>query len=77
MEGNKKTYYITLGSGEISQSATDSTWNYKIEATDDEIIALREYFDQNYSTEWQNFSEPMFLMFNTIMTVKTTPMMKQ
>lgn len=55
LEGNKKTYYITLGSGEISQSATDSTWNYKIEATDDEIIALREYFDQNYSTEWQNF----------------------
>jgi hypothetical protein len=55
LEGNKKTYYITLGSGEISQSATDSTWNYKIEANDDEIIALREYFDQNYSTEWQNF----------------------
>lgn len=51
----KKTYYITLGTGEITQSRTDSSWNFKIEATDDEIIALREHFDQNYSTEWQNF----------------------
>lgn len=55
MEGNKKTYYITLASGEISQSATDSPWNFRIEANDEEIIALREYFDQNYSTDWQNF----------------------
>ncbi|WP_442595633.1 hydrolase [Neobacillus sp. D3-1R] len=52
---NKKTYYIEVATGEISQSATSSTWNYKIEATDEEIIKLREYFDQNYSTEWQNF----------------------
>jgi hypothetical protein len=52
---NKKPYYIDIGTGEISQSATSSTWNYRIEASDDEIIQLREYFDQNYSTEWQNF----------------------
>ncbi|MFD2446518.1 hydrolase [Bacillus sp. CGMCC 1.16607] len=51
----KKTYYVSVGTGEISQSATGSTWNYKIEATDDEIIKLREYFDSNYSTEWINF----------------------
>lgn len=51
----KKTYYITVGTGEISQSSTDSAWNFKIEATDDEITILREYFDQNYSTEWKNF----------------------
>lgn len=51
----KKTYYIEVATGEISQSATSSTWNYKIEATDEEIIKLREYFDQNYSNEWQNF----------------------
>lgn len=55
MEQEKKTYYITVGSGEITQSRTDSAWDFKIEATDDEIIALRELFDQNYSTEWQNF----------------------
>ncbi|MFB6467582.1 hydrolase [Cytobacillus sp. Hz8] len=55
MADQKKTYYIEVGSGEISQSRTDSPWNFKIQATDDEITTLREYFDQNYSTEWQNF----------------------
>nr|WP_295971262.1 hydrolase [uncultured Bacillus sp.] len=42
---HKKTYYIEIGSGEISQSATNSTWNFKIEATDFEIQKLREQFD--------------------------------
>ncbi|MHC0038952.1 hydrolase [Pseudoneobacillus sp. C159] len=51
----KKTYYVSVGTAEISQSATSSSWEYKIEATDDEIIRLREYFDQNYSTDVQAF----------------------
>lgn len=51
----KKTYYITLANGEISQLKSASPWNFKIEATDDEIDQLREYFDQNYSTDWQAF----------------------
>lgn len=55
MASNKKTYYLSVGNGEIMQTSTDSPWNFKIEATDDEIIRLRELFDQNYSTEWQNF----------------------
>jgi hypothetical protein len=55
MDEQKKTYYIDLGTGSISQNATSSTWSYKIEANDEEITQLRELFDQNYSTEWQNF----------------------
>ncbi|AIM15985.1 hydrolase [Neobacillus sedimentimangrovi] len=55
MENGKKTYYIDVGTGEISQSATASTWSFKIQATDEEITQLRELFDQNYSTEWKNF----------------------
>ncbi|MEW9110370.1 hydrolase [Cytobacillus gottheilii] len=55
MMNERKTYYIGLANGEISQSATSSPWDFKIEANDEEIITLREYFDQNYSTEWQNF----------------------
>lgn len=55
MNANKKTYYINVGSGEISQSRTDSTWNFKINATDEEIGTLRDYFNQNYSSEWKNF----------------------
>lgn len=55
MAAEKKTYFIDVGTGEISQSSTSSTWNYQIQANTDEIIELRELFDQNYSTEWQNF----------------------
>ncbi|MDZ5472612.1 hydrolase [Bacillus sp. 31A1R] len=55
MENQKKTYYVAVSTGEISQSSTDSPWNFKIEATDEEITQLRELFEQNYSTDWQNF----------------------
>lgn len=51
----KKTYYIEIANGEISQSGTDSPWNFKIEATEEEILALREYFDQDESDEISNF----------------------
>ena len=55
MEEQKKNYFIDVGTGIISNSATGSTWSYKIQATDEEITQLRELFDQNYSTEWKNF----------------------
>ncbi len=51
----RKPYYIDVGTGEISLSAASSTWSFKIHATDEEITELRELFDSNYSTEWQNF----------------------
>lgn len=54
-EQQKKTYYVSMAYGEISQIKTASPWDFQIEATDDEIIQLREYFDQNYSTDIQNF----------------------
>jgi hypothetical protein len=55
MDEQKKTYYIDVGTGEISQSATSSTYSFIIQANDEEITELRELFDQNYSTEWKNF----------------------
>jgi hypothetical protein len=55
MEEQKSPYYISLGTGEISRNATSSPWSFKIEATEEEVGVLREYFNQNYSTEWQNF----------------------
>jgi hypothetical protein len=55
MDEQKKTYYIDVGTGEISQSATSSTYSFIIKANDEEITELRELFDQNYSTEWKNF----------------------
>ncbi|XJZ26580.1 hydrolase [Bacillota bacterium Lsc_1132] len=55
MNAGKKLYYVDVGTGEISQSPTSSTWSFQIQATDHEIMKLRELFDQNYSTEWRNF----------------------
>lgn len=51
----KKTYYINVENGEISQLSTYSPWNYKIEASDVEIIQLREYFSQLYESDWESF----------------------
>lgn len=55
MENSKKTYYISVGNRQISQLSTVSPWDFKIEATDEEILQLREYFDQVYSSDWQSF----------------------
>lgn len=55
MENRKKTYYVTVSTGEISQFHTSSPWDYKIEATDEEIIKLRQYFDQVYSSDLKGF----------------------
>lgn len=55
MENTKKTYYISIANGEISQLSTSSPWDFKIEATDDEVIKLRESFDQVYSSDLKGF----------------------
>lgn len=55
MEGNKKTYYISISNGEIFQDREASPWNFKIEANDEEIMQLREYFDHNYTVGEKNF----------------------
>lgn len=55
MEDNRQTYYITVGSGEITQSATAARWDFKITATSNEIQQLRSYFKQNYSTDGRSF----------------------
>jgi hypothetical protein len=55
MAEEKHDYYIEIATGEISRSSTDSPWNFKISATDEEITRLREVFDQQHSTDWRNF----------------------
>ncbi|MBD1380232.1 hydrolase [Metabacillus arenae] len=55
VENGKKIYYVAVANGEISQNSTSSSWDYKIEATDEEVTKLREYFDQIYSSDWKGF----------------------
>ncbi|WBL14217.1 hydrolase [Sutcliffiella sp. NC1] len=51
----KKTYYVSLAEGVITQVKTATSWDYEIQANDEEITKLRELFDQNYSSDWQSF----------------------
>nr|WP_180316811.1 hydrolase [Cytobacillus eiseniae] len=52
---DKKTYYIMVAQGEITQSATDSPWDFKIEATEAEIQELRGYFTNTNENDWVSF----------------------
>ncbi|ASB87804.1 hydrolase [Bacillus sonorensis] len=51
----KRTYYISVQDGMISQHSGASPWEFEISADDDDIIILREYFDQLHSQDWINF----------------------
>ncbi|MFS0644301.1 hydrolase [Siminovitchia sp. 179-K 8D1 HS] len=44
MNEAKKTYYISVGTGEIMRTPKASPWQFKIKATDDEITEMREVF---------------------------------
>lgn len=47
IELEKNIYYIAIGSGEIMSTPTASPWQFKIEATDEEIRSLRAIFDSS------------------------------
>ncbi|KAA6448501.1 hydrolase [Bacillus swezeyi] len=51
----KRTYYVSVQDGMISQSADASPWEFEITASDEDVIILREYFDQMHSEDWSNF----------------------
>lgn len=55
MSQKRKTYYIWISNGAIFQDRESSPWNFKIEASDDEIMQLRQYFNNNYAVEEANF----------------------
>ncbi|MFD1706741.1 hydrolase [Siminovitchia sediminis] len=47
MNDQKKTYYISVGPGEILTTPSASPWQFKIEANDEEITKLRAIFDSS------------------------------
>lgn len=51
----KQTYYISVGSRGISQIKTATPFELEIEATEDEIRALRGIFDQMYTADVMGF----------------------
>ncbi|MFX3623732.1 MAG: hydrolase [Ectobacillus sp.] len=52
---DRKTYYISIGDGGISQVKTANTYSFAIQATDEEILKLRELFDGAYVEDIRSF----------------------
>lgn len=42
----KQTYYIGVSSGQITQQPETTQWEFKVEATDEEITQLRQLFNR-------------------------------
>jgi hypothetical protein len=53
---HKETYYVGIADGMIAKRKTDSPWDFKIEANDEEIIKLRELIDWGADQDWQSFT---------------------
>ncbi len=42
----KKTYYVGVASGQITQQPDTTPWEYEIQASDEEIARLRDLFER-------------------------------
>ena len=42
----RHTYYVSVQDGSISQHRDAAAWQFQIEADDDQILQLRDYFDE-------------------------------
>ncbi|MEC2054829.1 hydrolase [Peribacillus psychrosaccharolyticus] len=52
---NRKEYYIDLPSHQISRNGEFSPWTFKIEASEEDMIRLREYFDMEHEADVDSF----------------------
>ncbi|KRG09399.1 hypothetical protein [Lederbergia galactosidilytica] len=53
---DRQTYYISIGAGEIFSVPNASPWQFKIQATEQEIGKLRQIFDSNYTNSMADFA---------------------
>ena len=75
LHGAEKTYYISIGNGQISQVKTADTYNFEISANDEEITELREYFDRAYVEDLGSFVRSTFHLLSIITIQIMTDMM--
>ncbi|MBO0992472.1 hydrolase [Bacillus sp. SD088] len=53
---DRQTYYISIGAGEIFSAPNVSPWQFKINATEQQISKLRQIFDSNYTNSIADFA---------------------
>lgn len=51
----KQTYYVSIADGEISKVKSANTYSFEIQASDTEIVQLRQYFDEAYRADLKTF----------------------
>lgn len=52
---DKQKYYVSVGSGEILNDPTSSSYQFEIEATEADVIRLGRLFDQASSASGEGF----------------------
>lgn len=62
MEGKKNTYYLNLESGEVLEEPVEPEGHFTLHATNEEILRLREYLDENHNDDWQAFGKAHLLL---------------
>jgi hypothetical protein len=72
MEEQKRTYYVSIASGEILEQAAEPEGQFKIRATDEEVKHLKEFMVENYKADWDSFWEA-HVPFKEYHTNKTNP----
>ncbi|WP_026693580.1 hypothetical protein [Peribacillus kribbensis] len=50
-----KEYYVNLPDGHISQDSKSSPWNFRIKATDEQVMELRDRIDRSRSADSGSF----------------------
>lgn len=55
MEPQKQNFYINIQSHEIARDPYHSEWDFKVEATEQEIAELEQLFDENHKTDWESY----------------------
>lgn len=56
----KRTYYISVETGQILEDKEAASYEFEVEATEEEINQLREIFDQKYKKNVETFVDIHF-----------------
>ncbi|MFS0634601.1 hydrolase [Mesobacillus foraminis] len=57
MQELKKSFYVSITSGEVLMEPAEPEGQFKIEATDDEVELLRDLLNENYDSDLEGFVE--------------------
>lgn len=69
---DKKTYYVTVQTGEIMEDPTAFSWDFVIQANDEEHDQLQELFEDTADAELATYSHTYTLSLSTYYNEENT-----